>query len=119
MFRTIEFSTKYRIWADCARPETISYIRNSGFNIEPADKWKGSVEDGIEFLKSFKKIIIHPRCKNAAYEAGQYSYKIDKVTEEILPLVVDANNHFWDATRYALNNLIQKKTSIYDFGVMV
>ena len=44
------------ILGDCSRPETISHIRNKGFYIESAEKWQGSVEDGITYLRSFKKI---------------------------------------------------------------
>jgi phage terminase large subunit len=44
---------QWPIRADSARPETISYMQRHGFNSSPRRrKGQGSVEDGIEFLKS-------------------------------------------------------------------
>jgi phage terminase large subunit len=118
LFRSIPGTDKYKIWADAARPETISYISQNGFHIEGAPKWPGSVEDGIAFIRSFRQIIIHPRCKNTIYEMGAYSYKIDKQTQEVLPIVVDAKNHCVDSIRYGLSPLITKKTTIFDSNVV-
>ncbi|EMJ7520122.1 phage terminase large subunit [Providencia rettgeri] len=102
-------SRKWPIKADSARPETISYLRRQGFNISAAKKWQGSVEDGITFLRGFKKIIIHPRCKETAKEARLYSYKTDRITGEVLPVILDGNNHCWDASRYGLDGYINRK----------
>lgn len=93
LFDSIETSRKWAIKADSARPETISYMKRQGFKIEAAKKWAGSVEDGLAILKSFDKIIIHPRCVHAADEFYKYSYKVDKNNGDVLPIVVDANNH--------------------------
>jgi hypothetical protein len=41
------------IIADNSGPETISYIRNAEFRIEPYEKWSGSVEDGMSYGRSF------------------------------------------------------------------
>lgn len=92
--------------ADSARPETISYIRRKGFQIDAAKKWAGSVEDGITHLKGFKCINIHERCKNMAQESRLYSWKVEKLTGAIQPIPVDAHNHGWDAARYALDGYI-------------
>lgn len=109
-YDTVPESRRWQIWADSARPETISYLKKQcGFRIAGADKWKGSVEDGIAHLKGFDKIIIHERCRHMAEEARLYRYKTDKNTNEVLPVVEDANNHLWDAVRYSLNGYIKKK----------
>jgi phage terminase large subunit len=108
----------YKIKADCSRPETISFIKNMGFNIEGAKKYAGSVLDGIEFIRSFNKVIIHPSCKHSIEEFKRYSFKIDKRTNEILPIPIDDFNHAIDACRYGLDNLIKHKISIYDIGVI-
>ncbi|EPC2529996.1 TPA: PBSX family phage terminase large subunit [Providencia stuartii] len=97
---------KWPIKADSARPETISYLKRKGFNISAAKKWQGSVEDGITYLRGFKQIIIHPRCKETAKEARLYSYKTDRITGEVLPVIEDAYNHCWDAVRYGLDGYI-------------
>ena len=74
-----------------------------------AKKWAGSIEDGIEFLKTFE-IIIHPRCQHTIDEFNHYSYKVDKQTGDILPQIVDANNHLCDSLRYSMDGLIKGKT---------
>lgn len=102
---------KWPIKADSARPETISYLKRKGFNISAAKKWQGSVEDGITYLRGFKQIIIHPRCKETAKEARLYSYKTDRITGEVLPVIEDAYNHCWDAVRYGLDGYITQKSN--------
>jgi PBSX family phage terminase large subunit len=98
---------QYKIWADCARPETISHMKKKGFRVEAAKKWQGSVEDGVTVIKSFVGIVIHTRCKEMQAEARLYSYKVDRHTQEVTPDIVDAYNHGWDAVRYALSKFIQ------------
>lgn len=86
------------IHADGARPETISYLANRHhYPISAADKWPGSVEDGIEHLKSFQGIRVHPRCAQTAREFRLYRYKVDHLTGDVLPKIEDANNHYIDA----------------------
>ena len=91
---------KWLITADSSRPETVSYMKRKGFRVAPAIKGAGSVEDGIEFLKSFD-IVVHPRCVQTADEFQTYSLKVDPKTLEILPLLEDKDNHVIDACRYA------------------
>ena len=108
LYDSVPESRRWVINADCARPETISYLRNRwGFNIEPAEKWQGSVEDGISYLKSFDRIVVDPRCKHTIDELRLYSYKVDKVTGEVLPIIVDKHNHIIDALRYSLSSYIK------------
>jgi len=102
LFDKVPESRKWPIIADCARPETIDYMRRHGYpRIEPAKKGKDSVHDGVEFLKSYD-IIVHPRCKHAADELALYSYKTDKLTGEVLPVLEDKKNHVIDSIRYAI-----------------
>jgi len=103
---------EHTIRADSARPESISFVKRQGYKIVGVEKWSGSVEDGIEFIRSFKKVHIHSRCKEVANEFVKYSYKVDRVTGDILPIVIDANNHYIDALRYALAPMIKQKTNI-------
>lgn len=109
LFDGVETARAWPIKADNARPETISHVRGKGFNITAAAKWAGCVEDGIAYIRSFEKIMIHERCKHTAQEFRLYSYKVDRQTGDILPVVVDANNHMQDALRYALDGLIVRK----------
>lgn len=104
----IEECDRHIIRADSARPESISYLKRHGIpRIEGVVKRPGSVEDGIAHLRSYEKIIIHPRCKHTAEEARLYAYKVDRLSGEVLPTVVDAHNHCIDALRYALEPMIR------------
>lgn len=99
-----------KIIADNARPETISHVRSEALDVVACDKWPGSVEDGVEYLRGkYDQIIIHPRCTETIREARLWSYKVDKLTDEVLPVLVDKNNHCWDAIRYGHGNLIKRK----------
>jgi phage terminase large subunit len=82
--------------------------------IEGAEKGKGSVEDGIQFLRSFKKIVIHPRCKGAIGDFLNYRFKRDRHTNEILPIPKEGSDHWPDLARYALEKYIKRGVSIYD-----
>lgn len=101
----------WAIRADAARPESISYLARHGFgNIAAAEKWNGSVEDGIAHLKAYKKIHIHKtRCPHLTREARHYSYKVDKKTGLVLPVLVDKWNHGIDALRYGHDGIIQRR----------
>lgn len=101
---------QWKLVCDSARPEMISHMKNRGFNCIPSVKGKGSVEDGIAYLRGYKKIIVHPRCPNALRELTEYSYKIDKQTNEILPVVEDKNDHVPDALRYAKERRMRVRT---------
>lgn len=105
LFMTVPESEKYPIIADSARPETISHVKKHGFpRIMAAVKGPKSIEDGIEWLKSYE-IVVHPRCKHTIDELSLYSYKVDKITDEVLPHLEDKYNHVIDALRYAVEGL--------------
>lgn len=109
LFDQIDGSREWPVTADSARPETISYMQRHGFpRLKPARKGPGSLEDGIEFLKSYD-IVVHPDCKHVADELALYAYKVDKVTEEVLPQLDDKENHVIDAMRYALEDVRRAK----------
>lgn len=102
-------SKRYRWYGDCARPETISHIKRSGFEIYSCNKWAGSVEDGVTWLRGCDTIYVHQDCRHTIEEMTMYSYKIDKLTGNILPDIADKYNHVMDAIRYALNDMISQK----------
>ncbi len=100
-------SSKYLIRADCSRPETINYLKRNGYNrVSSCKKWKGCVEDGIDYIKNFNRVYIHPDCTHILEEFNKYSYKIDKLSNDVLPEVVDKYNHGIDALRYSLEPMI-------------
>ena len=106
------------IRADSARPESISYLKRHGLpRIEAVKKWKGSVEDGITHMRSYKRIVVHPRCTHAINEMMLYSYKVDQRSGDITTDVVDKHNHIIDACRYSLEPLMKRLYTVFDaFG---
>jgi phage terminase large subunit len=101
LFMQVPEAERWPLVADSSRPETISHMRKHGFpKIMAAVKGKDSVNEGIEWLKSYD-IVVHPRCTHTIDELTFYSYKTDPLTSKILPVLQDLNNHVIDALRYA------------------
>lgn len=93
--------------ADNSRPETISAVKRLGYNrVIACKKWKGCEEDGIAHLRSYKNIVIHPRCKLAVEEAKNWSWKKDRLTGDILRVTTGKFDNTWAAVRYALEPII-------------
>lgn len=97
------------IYCDSAEPKSIAEFRSLGVNALECKKGAGSVESGIKYMQSFKKIVIHPTCPNTASEFRNYEWKTDK-NGDYLAMPIDAFNHAIDAIRYALNDLIGQDT---------
>lgn len=101
LFRTVPEAERWPTTADSARPETISYMQRHGFpKMLAAVKGARSLEEGVEFLRSFD-IVVHPRCVHTIQELSGYSYETDKLTGAILPKLADKDNHVIDSLRYA------------------
>lgn len=117
LIRDIPGIEAHAIRADNARPESISFLRKKDQSgqrpnlpkITAVEKGKGSVEDGISHINAYDEVIIHPRCKEMQTEFRLYSYKVDKLTGDVLPEIVDANNHYTDALRYALQPVMKSR----------
>lgn len=102
-------AVSHTVRADSARPENISYMNRHGYpKVVAVKKWPGSVEDGISRLRSFKRIVIHPECVHTIDEARLWKYKRDRLTGDVLPELIDKNNHTWDAVRYAMEPFIKR-----------
>lgn len=106
----IEGFDRYVTRADSARPESISHLTRHGMpKVQAVEKWKGSVEDGVAYIRSFDRVVIHPDCPQTAREFRLYSYKVDPRSGDIKPDIADAHNHFIDALRYALGPMIKRR----------
>lgn len=109
LFDRVPESRKWFITSDSSRPETISYMQRHGYpKINRAVKGPGSLEEGIEFLKTFD-IVVHPRCIHTIDELTLYSYKKDALTDEVLSTLEDKANHVIDALRYACEGVRKAK----------
>lgn len=101
LFLSVPEAEKWPVVADSSRPETISYMQKHGFpKMLAAVKGSRSLEEGVEWLKSFD-IIVHPRCKHLIDELSLYSYETDPMTGQVIPKLKDKDNHVIDALRYA------------------
>jgi len=118
LFRTVPDAERWPTTADSARPETISYMQRHGFpKMLAAVKGARSLEEGIEFLRSFD-IVVHPRCVHTIQELTAYSYDTDPLTGLILPKLKDKDNHVIDSLRYACEGARRAaaaKQKPYDF----
>ena len=120
LFDSVPDARKYVTRADSARPETISYVSQHGYPLmESVKKWPGSVEDGVSHLRSYSRIVIHPRCKRAQQEARLWRYKVDPRSGDVLPILVDKHNHIWDSARYGLAPIIQSAGSVTDLTLPI
>jgi len=98
---------------DSAEPKSITDLRRMGINAMPADKTKGSVNGGIDFLKR-NRVFISGRSQNLAKENLYYRWKKDRLGN-FLPVPEDAHNHLCDATRYAYSlGIHDRKTQNLD-----
>lgn len=105
------------IWADSARPDVISTLRQDrlsktgvslpALDVRPVNKSQGSVEAGIEWLKTHVKIIIHPDCKQTIHDFEKYSYAKDK-NDIIKGVVSKVNDDACDALRYAYKHMMSE-----------
>jgi phage terminase large subunit len=94
------------IKADSSQPGTIEFLTSRGLNVVAARKGAGSVMAGINFLQGYE-IVIDPNCEQMRDEARYYTWPVDRLTNQVLPgNPIDAYNHGWDATRYAVEDMI-------------
>lgn len=97
------------IWADSAESKSIGDFRAWGCYMRAVNKFKNSPEYGIKWLQSLSHIYIDKeRCPAAFTEFIKYEYDRDR-EGQIISRFPDKNNHFIDATRYALMPLFSKR----------
>lgn len=100
------------VWCDSSEPKSIAEFRTKGINAKPVKKGQGSIQQGVNFLRRYK-IIIHKSCKNTIKEFQAYRYKEDK-NGNILPDIVDKDNHAIDAIRYGIERDSMMRVSFAD-----
>lgn len=79
--------------ADSAEPKSIQEWRDSGFNVDPVDKYPGSVAAQYAYLRAPKWHIDEAKCPGLAAEVRGAVYRKDrqgKPTEEIFSFRDDA-----------------------------
>ncbi len=112
-FKGVPESQNYPSRGDSARPDTISYMKRHGFpKMRSSKKGKGSIIDGIEHIRSYERIVIHPRCIHTIDEFRLYCYVVNEITGEVSNKIRDKYNHIIDALRYALEDIMRHKRQI-------
>lgn len=104
---------RWPVRADPARPELVDFMNAQGYNIVAAKKGPGSVESGIRYLRSFREIVVHPRCTHLADELKLYSYKTDPRTGDVLPIIKPGHDHLVDSLRYSTEPLWNQEPPYY------
>lgn len=106
LFEQIPTLKNWKSIADSARPELIAYMVRHGYpKMVASRKGKDSVTNGIDKIKSFKEVVIHPSCVSVIQEFKLYSYITNRMTGELTPVPEDKHNHWIDALRYALEDV--------------
>lgn len=96
------------VFADGAEPKSIDEIASYGITITGAEKGRGSINQGIQFIQE-QKISVTKRSLNILKEYRNYLWKVDKRTGRGLNIPEDIFNHAMDALRYGLSSDIKKK----------
>lgn len=103
-----------KIWSECADPRLLQEIHNGGLNIYPVRKFPGSIEAGIDFMKT-KKIYITENSLNAKKEFDNYTYQQDK-DGKWLNRPVDNYNHVIDGVRYVCMMELMGRRAPHDYS---
>ncbi|WP_460669851.1 terminase large subunit [Larkinella ripae] len=92
------------IVADSAEPRTISDLRQEGFTIVRAIKGPGSLNAGIDTVRTFD-LFVTEKSHNLQNELNRYEWIMEGGAATNLP--IDAFNHALDASRYGARYLKQ------------
>lgn len=98
------------VYADSAEPKSIEDLKDEGINILATKKGPDSVDYGMKFLQSLEHIYIdRRRCPNTYNEFLKYEYEQNR-NGDFISAYPDKNNHAIDSVRYALNDIIMKRS---------
>lgn len=99
---------RLRVLSDDASPDRIQAQRDEGVDARAAGK--GGLRDmSYRFLQSVTWVIDPARCPNLAREVRAAEFEMDPATGEYSGDYPDGNDHWIDATRYALMDVVTKR----------
>ena len=97
------------IICDSASEKPIADLRAEGLRATGALKGPGSIEAGIRWLRTRRRIVIDPtRTPETAREFQRYEHEKNR-SGEYVEGYPDRDNHAIDAVRYALNRVWLRK----------
>jgi phage terminase large subunit len=91
------------VWCDSEAPGIIQDLVNAGINAFPTSKPKGSVKEGIDFIRSHA-IFVHKESVDFQKEMRSYKWK-SKPNGETLDEPLKVFDDLMDAARYAAISL--------------
>lgn len=101
-----------RVLSDDADPQSIASQRDSGVKAVAAGK--GGMRDAsYRWLSSVRWVIDPARCPRLAEEARSLRHETDRRTGEVLPTIPDGNDHWIDASRYAVMGIVRRARKAY------
>lgn len=99
---------RLRVLSDDASPDRIQAMRDEGVDARAAGK--GGMRDmSYRFLQSVTWVIDPARCPNLAREVRAAEFETDPATGEYSGDYPDGNDHWIDATRYALMDVVARR----------
>ena len=104
-----KFNKDNIVIADSAEPDRIKEFKQDGFKISGSKKGKGSLKDGIDFLKNYEIIIHSKNCPNALREFQGYKYRELK-DGTVTPDYVELDDDTIAGVRYGTEHLWSKRT---------
>lgn len=99
--------------SDDADPQAISAQQGEGARARAAGKGRMR-EASYRWLQSVRWVIDPERCPNLAREVRQMEYAT--AGDEVLNEIPDGNDHWVDATRYAVMPIVKRGRSAYGTG---
>lgn len=101
-----------RIRSDDADPQAIASQRDAGVPAQAAGKG-GMRSASYRWLQSVRWVIDPVRCPHLAAEVKAMEHEVDRRTGEVLEAIPDGNDHWIDATRYAVMGIVRKARGAY------
>lgn len=102
IYQKVPFSESSIIRGDSAAKAHRRYLLRQGYKVIGAKKGKDSILNGINYLKGFDRIYLHPRCsKYLIEEFKKYKWKVDSA-DQITNTPIDRYNHGIDSIRYMI-----------------
>lgn len=98
----------YIITCDSSENKSINDYKDMGLPARGAIKGPGSVEYGMKYIQGYTHVIDKKRTPVTYVEFTTYEYERDK-DGNVISGYPDRDNHTIDATRYALENLYNRR----------
>lgn len=112
----IELPKDTPIIADSAEPKSISEIKSFGWRVEPAQKGRDSLLNGISILNRYTKNITQ-RSTNIINEYRNYRWKENEFGDSTNE-PIDRYNHSIDAQRYVCLNKLSERNTSFSYSIV-